>query len=210
MSATYLYFGNLGPFEQQYRIPNFIGLALHPNHQREVQHNALDALPFATASIGKIQSQDVFEHLPFEKVPAVLDEIHRVLAVGGVFRLSLPDYRSPLLKKRTIYDSGGRPVGDLMMGARATYDRQTGSAKVEFDGDGDSHLWFPRYESVLELIVKSTLRQCASIRFYQYFSDDEHYVCEPIPENEMFVMRSVPHDNRAGGKPISIVVDFVK
>jgi len=210
VNATYLYFGNLGPFEKQYQIPHFIGLALQPNHKREMRHNALDPLPFETASIAKIQSQDVFEHLPFDKVPAVLDEIHRVLAVGGVFRLSLPDYRSPPLKKRTIYDSGGRPVGDLMMGACAKYDRQTASAKIEFADDGDSHLWFPRYESVLELIVKSTIRQCASIRFYQYFSDDDNYVCEPIPENEMFVMRSVPHDNRADGKPISIVVDFVK
>jgi hypothetical protein len=31
-----------------------------------------------------------------------------------------------------------------------------------------------------------------------------------VPENEMFVQRAAPHDQRAGGAPISIIADFVK
>jgi predicted SAM-dependent methyltransferase len=79
----YLYFGSLGLHERQYQVPNFTGLALAPQHDREMRHDATAALPFGDAAIAKIQSQDVFEHLPFEKVPFVLDEVHRVLKPGG-------------------------------------------------------------------------------------------------------------------------------
>jgi len=210
MEDKYLYFGELEQNERQFQVPNFIGLALHPRHEREITHNALDVLPFPDGSVLKIQSQDVFEHLPFERLPFVFDEIYRVLKLGGTFRLSLPDYRSPLLKRRSIYDDKGRVIGDLMMGATALYDNATAEAKVKFTTDGNSHIWFPRYELILDLIIKSNIRKSNRIKFYQCFLDDENFLSESIPENEMFVMRSVPNDMRSGGKPISIVVDFVK
>jgi SAM-dependent methyltransferase len=205
----YLYFGSLGLHERQYQIPNFIGLALQPAHDREIQHSFADPLPFADGSIAKIQAQDVLEHVPFEKVPAILDEIYRVLRPGGVFRLSVPDYRSPVHKRRSIYDARGRVIGDLLMGATSYLDRATGDARVRFSEDGDAHLWFPRYELITHLVLKSEIRK-AAIHFYQFFLDDHSYLCEPVPENEMFVQRAAPHDRRAGGAPISIVADFVR
>ncbi|MBA2588526.1 MAG: methyltransferase domain-containing protein, partial [Alphaproteobacteria bacterium] len=104
----YLYFGSLGQHERQFQVPNFIGLALEPAHDREIKHDLTAPLPHADNSIAKIQAQDVLEHLPFDKVPFVLDEIYRVLKPGGVFRLSVPDYRSPPMKRRSIYDGRGR------------------------------------------------------------------------------------------------------
>ncbi len=205
----YLYFGSLGLQERQYQIANFIGLALEPAHDREIKHDLSAALPYADSSIAKIQAQDVLEHLPFDKVPFVLDEIYRVLKPGGVFRLSVPDYRSPPLKRRSLYDARGRVIGDLMMGAASYYDETTGDARIRFSDDGDAHLWFPRYEVVTHLVLKSELRK-AQIHFYQCFFDDHTYLCEPVPENEMFVKRAAPHDQRAGGAPISIIADFVK
>ena len=205
----YLYFGSLGLHERQYQIANFIGLALQPAHDREIQHNFADPLPFADASIAKIQAQDVLEHVAFEKVPAILDEIYRVLRPGGIFRLSVPDYRSPVLKRRSIYDARGRVIGDLLMGATSYLDQTTGDARVRFSEDGDAHLWFPRYELITHLVLKSEIRE-AAIHFYQAFLDDHSYLCEPVPENEMFVQRAAPHDRRAGGAPISIIADFVK
>jgi len=98
----YLYFGSLGLHERQYQIVNFIGLALQPAHDREMRHNLTDPLPFGDASIAKVQAQDVLEHVPFDKAAFVLDEIYRVLRPGGVFRLSVPDYRSPVQKRRSI------------------------------------------------------------------------------------------------------------
>lgn len=205
----YLYFGSLGTHERQYRIANFVGLALNPAHDREIRHDATGPLPYPDNSIPKIQSQDVFEHLPFDRLPFVLDEIYRVLQPGGLFRLSVPDYRSPVLKRRSIYDARGRVTGDLMMGATPWFDEATGEAKVRFSDDGHAHIWFPRYELVTHLILKSEIRKSA-IHFYQCFLDDQTYLCEPLPDDGLFVQRAAPHDRRAGGAPVSIVVDFVK
>jgi SAM-dependent methyltransferase len=205
----YLYFGSLGPHERQYQIPNFIGLALEPAHDREMRHDLTAALPYAQSSIAKVQAQDVLEHLPFDKVPFVLDEIYRVLQPGGVFRLSVPDYRSPVQKRRSIYDARGRVVGDLLMGATSYLDATTGEARVRFSDDGEAHVWFPRYELVTHLVLKSEIRK-AQIHFYQGFLDDHTYLCEPLPDDEMYVQRAVPYDRRAGGAPTSIIADFVK
>jgi len=205
----YLYFGSLGLHERQYQIANFIGLALRPAHDREIQHNLTAPLPFADNSIAKIQAQDVLEHVAFEKAVCILDEVYRVLRPGGTFRLSVPDYRSPVLKRRSIYDARGRVIGDLMMGATSYLDQATGDARVRFSEEGDAHLWFPRYELITHLVLKSEIRKSA-IHFYQGFIDDHTYLCEPVPENEMFVQRAAPHDRRAGGAPTSIIADFVK
>jgi SAM-dependent methyltransferase len=205
----YLYFGSLGQHERQYQVPNFIGLALEPAHDREIKHDLTAALPHADSSIAKIQAQDVLEHLPFDKVPFVLDEIYRVLKPGGTFRLSVPDYRSPPMKRRSIYDARGRVLGDLLMGATSYLDETSGDARVRFSQDGHAHLWFPRYELVTHLVLKSEIRK-ARIHFYQGFLDDHTYLCEPVPEDEMHVQRAAPQDKRAGGAPTSIIADFVK
>ena len=206
---SYLYFGSLGQHERQFQTANFIGLALEPAHDREIKHDLAGPLPYPDNSIAKIQAQDVLEHLAFDKVPFVLDEIYRVLKPGGVFRLSVPDYRSPVQKRRSLYDARGRVIGDLMMGASSYFDTATGDAKVRFSQDGDAHLWFPRYELITHLVLKSEIRK-AQIHFYQAFIDDHSYLCELVPENEMFVQRAAPHDRRAGGAPTSIIADFVK
>jgi hypothetical protein len=209
-SERYLYYGNLFSNEPQFRISKFIGLAINPQHEREIRHNALHKLPFSDGTISKIQSQDVFEHLPYGLLIGVLNDIYRVLRADGVFRLSVPDYRSDLLKRRSIYNQAGEVIGDIMMGAMPIYDSMAGTVAVNFGRDGNSHLWFPKYESVLHLIVGSDLRLCKSIRFYQYYRSDSDYVCDPFPENEMHVSRAHPFDERSKGRPISIIVDFVK
>ena len=203
----YLYFGSLGAHERQYAVPQFVGLALTPAHDREIAHDLLTPLPFEDGSIAKVQAQDVLEHLPFDRLPFVLDEIWRVLKPGGVFRLSVPDYRHPIHKRRSIYDARGRVIGDLLMGASAWLDG--GDARVRFAGDGEAHVWFPRYELITHLILKSEIRK-AQIKFHQGFLDDHTFLAEPFPENEMFVQRALPHDPRAGGQPVSIVADFFK
>jgi SAM-dependent methyltransferase len=206
---SYLYFGSLGPHERQYQVPNFVGLALEPAHEREVRHDLTAALPHADNSIAKVQAQDVLEHLPFERVPFVLDEIYRVLRPGGVFRLSVPDYRSPVHRRRSLYDWRGRVTGDLLMGAEPFFDSATGDARVRFAEGGDAHIWFPRYELITHLILKSEIRK-SRIIFYQAFLDDFTFLAEPFPEDEMHVQRALPHDRRAGGQPVSIVADFFK
>jgi SAM-dependent methyltransferase len=206
----YLYFGNLGESEPQFKVPNFVGLALKPRHDREIVHNVLSRLPFADGLITKVQAQDVFEHLPKESVVGVFDDVYRVLAPGGVFRLSVPDYRSPLLKGRSIYNSRGEVIADLLMGGTAKYDAKTTKYRAEYGTDGNAHLWFPTYQELLDLVIKSKIRFCQNIIFYHYFIDDVNAVILPFPENEMPIWRAPPKDMRANGNPISIIVDFIK
>jgi SAM-dependent methyltransferase len=210
LTGKYLYFGNIGTNEPQYKSGKFVGLALSVTNDREIKHSVYDPLPVPNNSVEKIQSQDVFEHLEYLTIPGILDDIYRALAPDGVFRLSVPDYHSPLLKKRTVFDEYGNPIGDMMMGTQIGYDLGTKKRKVVFRGNGNSHLWFPTYHLVLELIVKSQIRKCSQINFYHYFTDDENWKADPFPDNEMHVFRAPPFDKRADGKPISIIVDFVK
>ena len=59
VSQLYLYYGNLFEYERQYKIPHFVGLALYPKHDREIQHDALNPLPFPDGSTLKVRAQDV-------------------------------------------------------------------------------------------------------------------------------------------------------
>ena len=74
-------------------------------------------------------------------------------------------------------------TGDLLMGATPYFDDTTGDARVRFSEDGHAHVWFPRYELITHLILKSPIRKSAEIKFYQCFLDDHTYLCEPVPEN---------------------------
>ena len=210
LSNVYLYYGNIYPYEKQFNIDKFIGLTLIPLFKKDVRHNALSRLPWNDNSIEKIQSQDVFEHIHLEKLPIVFDDIFRVLKPNGIFRLSLPDYNSPALLGDCVFDDKGNILADLSSGSSIIYDKNIPGLRVLNSENGGPHLWFPTYNKVTELIYKSSIKSCKNIVFYQYFEDKENFVCDSIPENEMFVLRAAPHDNRARGKPISIVIDFIK
>lgn len=204
-----LYFGNLYSDERQFSDGSFLGLSLVPKFARDVLHNAYDAFPIPDQSVSKIQAQDVFEHLEFSRIPKILDEIYRVLRPGGVFRLSVPDYRSPLLIARSVYNEKGDVIADLMMGGSVRYDPSIRARKIEFLNNGDAHLWFPMYEKLLDLISKSTIKNC-DVKFWHHYTADGGVVCDEFPDLGMPVKRAPPFDMRADGKPISIVVDFGK
>jgi predicted SAM-dependent methyltransferase len=50
-------------------------------------------LPFADQSVDLIYSSHVFEHIHRTKTIDVLKEWHRVLKVGGIIRLAVPDFQ---------------------------------------------------------------------------------------------------------------------
>lgn len=205
-----MYFGNLFPSEPQYKSGLFYGLALHPQFDRDIPHDAAKRMPFEDCSIKGFQSQDVFEHIPYRSIPVIFDDIFRCLRVGGVFRLSLPDYHSPLLRSRSAYDAEGRILCDLAMGGCLSGE-MNGGIKVSFAGrSGDAHLWFPTYANLAHLILSSDLRKCATIKLQHGWIDAHHWICERFDQSVMPVTRTPPRDMRAGGKPVSLVVDFIK
>lgn len=207
--AKYVYFGNLFPEEVQYKSGLFRGLALHPKYDRDIPHDARHPMAFADNSIDGYQSQDVFEHIEFEKVSTILDDIYRCLKPGGIFRMSVPDYNSPLLRARSVFDHTGKIIMDAAMGGTIRSDF-VGNMTVSLPSTGDAHLWFPTYSSLLQLIINSNIRKCARINFHHYWINPIEFVCKEFDQSLMPVTRTPPRDMRADGKPISLVVDFEK
>jgi len=80
----------------------FVGLSLNESDSRHIQHNVTEPLPFPDDCVDVYQSEDVFEHIDPGKLPSVINEIYRVLKPGGLFRLSLPDYRCNILRERSF------------------------------------------------------------------------------------------------------------
>ena len=208
-SGIALYFGGLGETEPQYQ-KNFYGLALDPMSPKEIAHNIYDPLPFESGTVEKIQSQDVFEHIEYDRLPAILDDIYRVMAPGAVMRISVPDYRCPALRQRCVFDAEGAILVDTMMGGSVRFDRSSDAATSVFTTDGGAHIWFPTYELMRDLIDTSAMKDCSAVNFFHYFIDDENWVVEPYPDLDMPVHRAPPQDMRADGAPVSIVVDLVK
>jgi SAM-dependent methyltransferase len=206
---TYLYFGNLYPHEPQYSSGLFRGLALVAKFDRDIQFDARSPLPFPDASIAGFQSQDVFEHIEYEKLSRIFDDIFRCLSPGGIFRLSLPDYNGPMLRRRSVFDSHGRILCDLAMGGAVTC-AVNEDIKVRFSNGGDSHIWFPTWSNLLHLVISSQLRKCDEITLQHGWLNEHDSVCRPFDGSIMPVLRAPPRDMRADGKPISLIVDFVK
>ena len=69
-----------------------------------------------------------------------LNDIYDILKVGGLFRLSLPDYRCDILKNRVFYRKDGNIHYDP--GSGSTYENGIVSGGA---------LWFPVYEKVKEM-----------------------------------------------------------
>lgn len=205
----YFYFGNLVTHEIQYKNGLFAGLALHPQFPRDIRHDLTKRLPFETDSIKGGQAQDVFEHIEYDAVPSILDEVYRCLAPGGLFRMSVPDYHSPLLQSRSAYDKNGNILCDLAMGG-SLKGIMSGGIKVSLEGNGIAHLWFPTYAQVLDCIIKSDIRRCSQISVHHAWLSADKWVANEFDQTIMPVMRCPPTDMRADGKPISIIVDFVK
>ena len=205
-----LYFGSIFPHEKQFSTGNFVGLGLSRKFDQDIVHNAYDPFPIASGSVQKIQSQDVFEHLEFTRIPMILNEVYRVLAPGGVFRLSVPDYRSSVLRSRSVYDENGEVIADLMMGGSVSYDSVSNRRVTSFIKTGDAHVWFPTIETVKMLVSMSDIHSSSKIIYYHYYAEDGEIVCNPFPDDEMPIMRAPPFDMRANGLPISIIVDFIK
>lgn len=200
-AGVYVYAGNCATNSWQYRH-GYVGLAISPVSDRDILHDMRNPLPYDDDTIDRFQSEDVFEHIAFQCIPDIIDDIYRTLKTGGLFRLSIPDYRCDVLRRRCLYSNAGEIVFDP--GGGGTID----ATLTVRDG---GHLWFPRYETVAVLFNNTRFRR-ENIRFLQYY--DEHGVghLDPIDYSLGFVKRTPDHDDRvrSPARPMSIVVDAYK
>lgn len=192
----HLYAGDL-PDDPHY--DRCVGLSLSQANRRHIRHDVTAKLPLPDDCIDIYQSEDVFEHIEPGHLPAVIDEIYRVLKPGGIFRLSVPDYRCDLLKARTWKTESGELIFDPLGGG--AYE----NGRVVRGG----HVWFPTFESV-KAIVEAT--QFRDVRFYHYYDSAEQPVTKSVDYSIGFVMRTPDHDDRVRNpyRPMSIVLDCVK
>jgi SAM-dependent methyltransferase len=206
-----LYLGTLEKDQIQRETGFFIGLSIDPSHFFEIYCNLTQAvLPFDNSSINKVQAEDVLEHIPFEILPSLLDEIYRVLKVGGVFRISVPDYATPFLRSRCAFDYKGDFLIDVLTGSSLKLDSDSGTPIAVHDTLGNSHLWFPDFTNLMSLIEVSDFRDSADVKLLHGYVSEDLSVVNDIPDLTMPVRRCPPGDQRNSGKSISLIVDVVK
>jgi SAM-dependent methyltransferase len=194
---VFLYAGNV-PDSGHY--DRFTGLSLWKSDSRHIRHDIRRRHGLPDDSVDVYQAEDVLEHIAFAKLPAIINDIHRILKPGGIFRLSLPDYRCDVLRERSRKNEKGEIVFDPGGGGSAT---RRGVR-------GGGHLWFPRYETVRELLQGTRFRD--SWTFYHYYDESGNAVLRPIDYTVGHVKRTPDHDPRVADpfRPMSIVVDAVK
>lgn len=199
-SALKLYAGRLFRGEQQFR--DFVGLSYNKASTRNISHDMRDPFPLPDSCVAMFQSQDVFEHIALENMPAIISEIYRVLQPGGLFRLSLPDYRFDGYRNRCVADDEGNIIFDPGGGGEFKDGKPCNGA----------HLWFPVFETVKELLGSSPFGAAGSINFLHYTDVSGKSVLNSIDHNLGQVKRTPDFDPRARGprRALSIVADCTR
>ncbi len=190
-----LYAGDIVPRGTNYN--GFIGLSLRQENSNHIKFDLQQKFPLLDSSVDVFQSEDVFEHLSYESVSMVINEIYRVLKPNGLFRLSLPDYNCDILYKRSLCDHDGNIVFD-----------PNGGGTLEKPG----HLWFPVYENVKNLLDQTLFSDCGKIDFLHYYVSRDKFITRTIDYNNGYIARTPDHDPRVKKpyRPMSIVVDCFK
>jgi predicted SAM-dependent methyltransferase len=198
--VTRLYAGQIFRDLPQFRT--HYGLSLNDPSSRNLRHDVRDPMPIPDGCLATYQSEDVFEHVPYGDLPAIFDELFRVLRPGGLFRLSVPDYRNDVYFARSLRDASGELLFDPIGGGEFK------DGKVICGG----HVWFPRYETVKALFDASKFAWRGSVEFLHYTEVEGAYVLRDIDYSLGHISRTPDHDDRvrAPRRPLSIVVDARK
>ncbi len=194
-SGLRLYAGDV-PLMPEY--DGWTGLSLTQQDHRHIRHDITQPLPLSDNSVAAFQAEDVLEHIHYGRLVAVINEIHRALKPGALFRLSVPDYGCDVLRERSEKDPLGNVVFD-----------PGGGGTPEDPG----HVWFPRIENVYRLLEKTHFFTNGEIEFLQYWNmDNVTFVAKTIDYSQGIVRRTPDFDERVKTpyRPMSLVVDLRK
>lgn len=194
-AARRLYAGKLRRGLPQYHT--HIGLTPFQQTSRNIDHDVSRPMPLE-AEIDVYQSEDVFEHLPYDMLGQIFDFIHAALAPGGLFRLSVPDYRCDIYARRCVYENG-----------KIVFDPGGGGSFSGGQVRDGGHLWFPTHENVTALFAASKFDTWEILEAYQ---PDGQPIMKEIDYSVGYVQRTSAHDPRvrSNPRPLSIVVDARK
>ena len=199
----YLYCGDLPIQRINFTKLNFIGLSLYQSNNYHINHDITKPFELYDNSVDIVQSEDVMEHIEFDNLTNIINDIYRILKVNGLFRLSLPDYRCDILDKRSLKNINGDIYFDGGGGGNYDYDNK----KVINGG----HLWFPKYEIVKKLLETTEFKN-SKIDFLHYYDCDNNTNIKNIDYSLGFIHRTPDNDERVKNprRPMSIVVDCWK
>ncbi len=174
-----------------------VGLSINRSDAHHVLHDLSQPMPLADDSVSSFQSEEVFHYLRFESLAGIIDEIHRALRPGALFRLSFPDYGCDFLRERCLYDSDGRIVFDPGAG---------GSPQ------SPTSRWFGRIDVVRSLIESTRFALEGTVDYLHYYEMDGTPVTHSIDYSMGYVARTPDHDRRVMDpyRPMSMVIDLTK
>ena len=199
----FLYCGDLPKQRCDYTKIPFIGLSLNFSNQTHIQHDVTKPIPLKENTVDIVQSEDVMEHIEYSMLKKSINEIFRVLKPGGLFRLSMPDYKCDVLYNRSEKDVDGNIIFDS--GGGGAYDR----SKKKVTGGG--HVWFPVFSSV-KTLLESTDFSNNKINYLHYYDDNNSPITNTIDYSKGYIARTPDHDKRVKDpyRPMSIVIDCYK
>lgn len=153
---------------------------------------AAGPLPLPDGSVDGVVSDHTFEHIKYEHWPRLLAEFHRVLKVGALLRVAVPDYHAP---------------GDVRL---AFWD----DAERRLQATRDGHHALTNFVDMRPILDASPF----AVYWLHYFDgsrldrpprpeDDLPFVRVPVDYARGFVKRTLDHP---GNNITSVVVDLIK
>ena len=202
-AEIFLYCGDMPYQRRDYTNKPFVGLSLLNNDPYHIRHNITQPIPLKDNTVDIVQSEDVMEHIEYDMLKTTINDIFRVLKPGGLFRLSMPDYKCDILYNRSEKDDNGNIIFDK--GGGGNYDRTN---KKVIDG---GHVWFPVYNSVKSLL-ESTNFLNDKIHYLHYYDEQNNPITNKIDYSKGYISRTPDHDRRVTNpfRPMSIVIDCYK
>lgn len=193
-----LYAGDI-PMNDYYDDDSLLGLSICKADNRHIYHDISQPYPLPDNCIDGYIAEDVLEHLPYDKLVSVMNEIYRILKPGGLFRLALPDYRCDIMDRQSLKNRQGEILFDPNGG---------GSFKDGIIGNG-GHLRFPKYESVKALIEKCNFQK---FHFLHYYDEKGNSMTHPIDYSKGHISRTPDFFDcvKSPYRALSIVVDLYK
>jgi SAM-dependent methyltransferase len=198
--VTRLYAGSLDRNDTQFA--GYYGMRLSAPSRRNLVQDVSQPFPIADNTIDSFMAEDVLEYPPYEALPAILDEIYRVLKPGGLFRMSVPDFRNPLYLDRSLKAADGTILFDPVGGGRFV------DGNVMHGGI----TWFPVYETVKAAYDASRFGHEGRVEFLHYTEASGVSVLRDIDHSLGAIRRTPDFDARAQNprRSLSIVVDAIK
>lgn len=183
--------------------PDALRVRVDPDMDFHIQHNITKRMDVLDNTVDIYQAEDVMEHIEYDLLPVVFNDIYRALKPGGLFRLSVPDYRCDVLYARSKKDDQGNLLFDPGGGGR--YDpvsrRPVGG-----------HLWFPKFENVSAIFDRTKFAKEKTNFLHYYPEDGTEGVCKDIDYSLGDIGRTPDNDDRVKTprRPMSLVVDAIK